>query len=144
ALGPEGAAFGHGGTGGGGIPDLDKLPEPFRTVMEAAYGHGVGDVFLYAAPCALIAFVVTLFIKEVALKSSTTGNDSPQGEAAAGADPVEAEVPAAVGATGAVSEGAAGVTSVDTAAAVTPYGTGQDAVTPYGTTVRGVVRGAEG
>ncbi|MGA6170110.1 MFS transporter [Streptomyces sp. NPDC012600] len=140
ALGPEGAAFGHGGTGGGGIPDLDKLPEPFRTVMEAAYGHGVGDVFLYAAPCALIAFVVTLFIKEVALKSSATGNDSPQGEA----DSVEAEVPATVGATGAVSEGAAGVTSVDTAAAVTPYGTGQDAVTPYGTTVRGVVRGAEG
>ncbi|MEW1615283.1 MULTISPECIES: DHA2 family efflux MFS transporter permease subunit [unclassified Streptomyces] len=141
-LGPEGAAFGHGGTGGGGIPDLDKLPEPFRMVMEAAYGHGVGDVFLYAAPCALIAFIVTLFIKEVALKTSA-GNDSPQDgtapdETVAVPAVAEAEVPAAVGAAGLVSEGAAGVTSVDTADATPSYDTVQ------GTPVRGVVRGAEG
>ncbi|MFD8111977.1 MFS transporter [Streptomyces microflavus] len=142
-LGPEGAKLGHGGTGGGGIPDLDKLPEPFRVVMEAAYGHGVGDVFLYAAPCALVAFIVTLFIKEVALKSSA-GNDSRSDTqeatpvAAPVAAPVEAEVPAAVGATALVSEGAAGVTSIDTGDAVTSYETVQ------GTPVQGVVRGAEG
>ncbi|MFI0876455.1 MFS transporter [Streptomyces parvus] len=146
ALGPEGAELGHGGTGGGGIPDLDKLPEPFRVVMEAAYGHGVGDVFLYAAPCALIAFIVTIFIKEVALKTSAA-NDAPtevsdqasdQGSAPAPAA-VEAAgipVPATVGAAGLVSEGAAGVTSVDTAEAP------QDIV--QGTPVHGVVRGAEG
>ncbi|OKK02236.1 transporter [Streptomyces sp. CB03234] len=69
-LGPGGAAMGHGGTAGGGIPDLDALPAPFRTVMETAYGHGVADVFLYSAPFALLAFLVTLFIKEVALKSN--------------------------------------------------------------------------
>ncbi|MFH9765488.1 MFS transporter [Streptomyces microflavus] len=138
-LGPEGAKLGHGGTGGGSIPDLDKLPEPFRVVMEAAYGHGVGDVFLYAAPCALVAFVVTLFIKEVALKTSA-GNDSRSDtqEATPVAAPVEAEVPAAVGATALVSEGAAGVTSIDTADAATSYETVQ------GTPVQGVVRGAEG
>ncbi|MEU0001905.1 DHA2 family efflux MFS transporter permease subunit [Streptomyces microflavus] len=142
-LGPEGAKLGHGGTGGGGIPDLDKLPEPFRVVMEAAYGHGVGDVFLYAAPCALVAFVVTLFIKEVALKTSA-GNDSRSDTqeatpvAAPVAAPVEAEAPAAVGATALVSEGAAGVTSIDTADAATSYETVQ------GTPVQGVVRGAEG
>ncbi|ATZ25552.1 MDR family MFS transporter [Streptomyces lavendulae] len=68
-LGPKAAAMGHGGTGGGGIPDLDKLPAPFRTVVESAYGHGVGDVFLYAAPFALLALVLVVFIKEVALKS---------------------------------------------------------------------------
>ncbi|MER7748000.1 MFS transporter [Streptomyces bacillaris] len=152
ALGPEGAKLGHGGTGGGGIPDLDKLPEPFRLVMEAAYGHGVGDVFLYAAPCALIAFIVTLFIKEVALKSSAVA-DAPQ-ETASETSPVEAEVPAAVGAAALVSEGAAGITSVGTDAdtgvdravdtdtvasgAVAPYGSGQ------GTPVHGIVRGAEG
>ncbi|MFJ1740166.1 MFS transporter [Streptomyces microflavus] len=142
-LGPEGAKLGHGGTGGGGIPDLDKLPEPFRLVMEAAYGHGVGDVFLYAAPCALVAFIVTLFIKEVALKTSA-GNDSQSDTqetapvAAPVAAPVEADVPAAVGATALVSEGAAGVTSIDTADAATSYETVQ------GTPVQGVVRGAEG
>ncbi|MFF7256664.1 MFS transporter [Streptomyces microflavus] len=142
-LGPEGAKLGHGGTGGGGIPDLDKLPEPFRVVMEAAYGHGVGDVFLYAAPCALVAFIVTLFIKEVALKTSA-GNDSRSDTqeatplAAPVAAPVEAEVPAAVGATALVSEGTAGVNSIDTADAATSYETVQ------GTPVQGVVRGAEG
>ncbi|MFC4612056.1 MFS transporter [Streptomyces maoxianensis] len=79
-LGPRGAALGHGGTGSGGIPDLDKLPAPIRTVMESAYGHGVGDIFLYSAPFALLAFLVTLFIKEVALKSSKapeTSENSP-------------------------------------------------------------------
>ncbi|MFH8580566.1 MFS transporter [Streptomyces zaomyceticus] len=70
-LGPKAAgAMGQGGSGGG-IPDMDKLPAPIRTVMEDAYGHGVADVFLYSAPFALLAFVVTLFIKEVALKSSS-------------------------------------------------------------------------
>ncbi|MEV7568165.1 MDR family MFS transporter [Streptomyces tanashiensis] len=70
-LGPKAAAaMGKGGSGGG-IPDMDKLPAPIRTVMEDAYGHGVADVFLYSAPFALLAFVVTLFIKEVALKSNT-------------------------------------------------------------------------
>ncbi|MFD6873230.1 MULTISPECIES: MDR family MFS transporter [unclassified Streptomyces] len=86
ALGPKAAAMGHGGTGGGGIPDLDKLPAPFRTVIEAAYGHGVGDVFLYAAPFALLSLVLVLFIKEVALKSkpaahapTAEGSTSPAG-----------------------------------------------------------------
>ncbi|WP_256987067.1 MDR family MFS transporter [Streptomyces sp. BR123] len=68
ALGPEAAAPGNGGTAGGGIPDLDTLPAPLREVIESAYGHGVGDVFLYAAPSALLALLIVVFIKEVALK----------------------------------------------------------------------------
>ncbi|WSY68568.1 MFS transporter [Streptomyces sp. NBC_00885] len=87
-LGPQGAALGHGGTAGGGIPDLDRLPAPIRTVMESAYGHGVADVFLYAAPFALLAFLVTLFIKEVALKShakeSAVAAESPVATVVAG------------------------------------------------------------
>ncbi|HEY9332362.1 MAG TPA: MFS transporter [Streptomyces sp.] len=129
-LGPQGAAMGHGGTGGGGIPDLDALPAPFRTVVEAAYGHGVGDVFLYAAPAALVAFVITIFIKEVALKTNAA-NDAP-----APAEAVElAKDPSGTAAQ--VSEAAAGVTAVDTLEAA-PVATVQ------GTAVRGVVRGAEG
>ncbi|MFE5913769.1 MDR family MFS transporter [Streptomyces wedmorensis] len=81
-LGPKAAgAMGQGGSGGG-IPDMDKLPAPIRTVMESAYGHGVADVFLYSAPFALLAFVVTLFIKEVALKSNTvTADEKADGKA---------------------------------------------------------------
>ncbi|WP_106974378.1 MFS transporter [Streptomyces iakyrus] len=68
-LGPKGAALGHAGTGGGGIPDLSTMPAPIRTVVESAYGHGVADVFLYSAPLALLALLVSLFIKEVPLKT---------------------------------------------------------------------------
>ncbi|MEU3773543.1 MDR family MFS transporter [Streptomyces sp. NPDC032472] len=68
-LGPKAAAMGHGGTAGGGIPDLDRLPAPLRELIESAYGHGVGDVFLYAAPAALLGLVLVVFIKEVALQS---------------------------------------------------------------------------
>ncbi|MFF8552815.1 MFS transporter [Streptomyces sp. NPDC015501] len=146
ALGPEGARFGHGGTGGGGIPDLDKLPEPFRLVMEAAYGHGVGDVFLYAAPAALVAFIVTIFIKEVALKTSAA-NDAPAESSQdtpvpAAVETAGAPVPAAVGAAGLVSEGTAGVTTVDTHEADAPASVPYDSV--RGVPVHGVVRGAEG
>ncbi|MEU2155392.1 MFS transporter [Streptomyces sp. NPDC019396] len=109
SLGPRGAALGHGGTGGGGIPDLDTLPAPVRTIVEDAYGHGVADVFLWAAPFALLAFLVTLFIKEVALKSSAVAPDAEAGEslldetaAAAAAAPVviPAQASDAAGTTG--------------------------------------------
>ncbi|MFJ4962622.1 MFS transporter [Streptomyces sp. NPDC088729] len=157
-LGPQGAAYGHGGTGGGGIPDLDKLPAPFRTVMEAAYGHGVADVFLYAAPAALVAFIVTIFIKEVALKTNAANDtqESPASEPATASAPssapapaptaavpaqAEAPVPAAVGVAGLVSEGAAGLTS---AAAGVAADASASPSSFRGTPVRGVVRGAEG
>ncbi|WP_432071448.1 MFS transporter [Streptomyces wuyuanensis] len=91
-LGPRGAALGHGGTGGGGIPDLDTLPAPVRTVVESAYGHGVADVFLYSAPFALLAFLVTLFIKEVALKgASAAAPDAASGDTGAAASAEEPE-----------------------------------------------------
>lgn len=57
--------------GGSQIPDISALPGPVRTVVEDGYGHGIADVFLIAAPIALVAFLLTLFIKEVALR--TTG-----------------------------------------------------------------------
>ncbi|EDY49894.1 transmembrane efflux protein [Streptomyces clavuligerus] len=77
-LGPEGAALGQSGADTGAIPDLSAMPEPLRAVMESAYGHGVADVFLYSAPFALVALVVTVFIKEVALKSDAPA-DAPAG-----------------------------------------------------------------
>ncbi|MER7794562.1 MFS transporter [Streptomyces sp. NPDC097640] len=98
-LGPKGQALGHGGTGGGGIPNLDKLPAPIRTVMESAYGHGIADVFLYASGAALLAFVVTLFIKEVPLKTrsgsqAASSEDAVETPAAAGGTPADQEPPA--------------------------------------------------
>ncbi|MER5551383.1 MFS transporter [Streptomyces sp. NPDC002793] len=134
-LGPEGAALGHGGTGGGGIPDLDALPAPLRTVMEVAYGHGVADVFLFAAPAALIAFVLTLFIKEVALKNQAGNDDVAPVEVAAATESVES-----AGGTAPVADATAGspTHTVPEGSVTTKE------LTIQGTPVRGVVRGVEG
>ncbi|MBO8194208.1 MFS transporter [Streptomyces oryzae] len=75
---------GGGATGGGGsaLPDLDKLPAPVRTVVESAYGHGIGDIYLYAAPVALLALVCVLFIREVPLRTTAVNeaNEAEGGE----------------------------------------------------------------
>ncbi|MEU0811274.1 MFS transporter [Streptomyces sp. NPDC005970] len=118
-LGPKGQALGHGGTGGGGIPDLDKLPAPIRTVMESAYGHGIADVFLYASGAALLAFVVTLFIKEVPLKTrsgsqAASSEDAVETPAAAAGTPADQQ-PAAVEQPEPVLVGAPVADSSDTA-----------------------------
>ncbi|MFJ8310082.1 MULTISPECIES: MFS transporter [unclassified Streptomyces] len=123
ALGPQGAAMGHGSSGSGTIPDLATLPGPIRTVIESAYGHGVGDVFLYAAPCALLAFFVTLFIKEVPLRTRAVGTTEEAPAAATASIPAQA-------------------TAVEATAPMTP-------VTPAapvigGIALHGTVRGAEG
>ncbi|MFH8608467.1 MFS transporter [Streptomyces sp. NPDC018029] len=155
-LGPKAAAqFGHGGTGGGGIPDLDKIPEPFRTVMESAYGHGIADVFLIAAPMALIAFLITLFIKEVPLR--TSGGLAQAAESTEGAAPTAATAPADTAATTAEQPVLASVTSTTetgpegtqrlaaTASAAQPgAGSGELPQITGGIPVRGFVRGAEG
>ncbi|GAA1188669.1 MFS transporter [Streptomyces hebeiensis] len=123
-LGPQGAALGHGGTGGGGIPDLDALPAPMRHVMEVAYGHGVADVFLFSAPAAFLAFLLTLFIKEVALKTRAGGESEAAAPAqAAPAQESPAQVALAQTSTAqespAASGGAQAVASVPAAVAAT-------------------------
>ncbi|MFF2730273.1 MFS transporter [Streptomyces sp. NPDC058008] len=70
-LDPQDQAVAAKASGGGALPDLALLPAPVRTWLESAYGHGIGDIFLYVAPVALVAFLVTLFIKEVPLRASS-------------------------------------------------------------------------
>ncbi|MEV6316779.1 MFS transporter [Streptomyces sp. NPDC051776] len=91
-LGPKAAAASGGSLDGGpgsAIPDVSELPAPIRTVVESAYGHGVADIYLYAAPIALVSLLTVLFIKEVPLKTrAATG-----AEAAAEAGATAAAVP---------------------------------------------------
>ncbi|MGI5522896.1 MDR family MFS transporter [Micromonospora sp. CA-259024] len=63
-LGIPASSAGSGGT----LPDVHTLPGPLRAVVESAYGHGAGDIFLAAAPFALIALIAVSFIKEVPLR----------------------------------------------------------------------------
>ncbi|WP_225808742.1 MFS transporter [Streptomyces spinosus] len=132
------------------IPDMNALPKPIRTLLESAYGHGIADVFMIAGCLAAIAFLITLFIKEVPLRTKGALAQAAEGEApvtdpaatpavAEAQAPVAAPVPAAVAAsTEPASDGTATATRPMAAVATVaePVGSG-------GTPVHGFVRGAE-
>lgn len=60
------------------IPKLSELPPPIRSVIENAYGHGIGDIFLYSTPVALLVVLAVVFIKEVPLRTTVAVNDPAQ------------------------------------------------------------------
>lgn len=53
--------------GASSVPDVSTLPEPIKTIVESAYGEGIADLFLIAAPLGLVALVSVLLLKEVPL-----------------------------------------------------------------------------
>lgn len=61
-LGIEGGALNS-----GTIPNVNTLPGPIKEIVESAYGSGVADIFLIAAPVSVVALVAILFLKEVPL-----------------------------------------------------------------------------
>lgn len=165
-LSPQEQAGAAKASGSGAIPDMDLLPPGIREWLESAYGHGIADIFLIVAPIALLAFLVTLFIKEVPLR--TKGALAQASEASAEAAPPVAGTPAEAvrvadepvpaGAMAAVSAASSGdpATSAVSDAAVSPAatqrlaavatttGSGEpQAPVSGGIAVRGFVRGAE-
>ncbi|MEU7023586.1 MFS transporter [Streptomyces sp. NPDC046203] len=52
------------------------LPPPLRPVVLHAYATSITDVFLYAAPVVLVAFLVAWFLKEDRLRGSVTAPDA--------------------------------------------------------------------
>ncbi|MCQ4195912.1 MFS transporter [Streptomyces sp. BPPL-273] len=165
-LSPQEQAAAAKASGSGAIPDMDMLPHGIREWLESAYGHGIADIFLYVAPIALIGFLVTLFIKEVPLR--TSGALAQAAEAAAEATPPTAgspaeatrvaDAPVPAGAMAAVAAPAAPSAVSDTevvgvaggaatqrlGAVATATGPGEPAASVAGgIAVRGFVRGAE-
>ncbi|WP_158369715.1 MFS transporter [Cellulosimicrobium cellulans] len=57
------------GGGTSSVPDVSALSEPFKTIIESSYGHGIADLFLIAVPLGVVALVAVLFLKEVPLGS---------------------------------------------------------------------------
>ncbi|GHJ02073.1 MFS transporter [Streptomyces olivaceus] len=163
-LSPQEQAAAAETTGGGGIPDMDLLPPGIREWLESAYGHGIADIFLYVAPVALLGFLVTLFIKEVPLRTtgalaqaaaeaSAESGPPVAGTPAEAFRPADEPVPAAAmaaapapSATSAVSEAPAAEPAATQrlAAVATATGSGEpQAPVSGGIAVRGFVRGAE-
>ncbi|MGK0740650.1 MDR family MFS transporter [Leucobacter sp. Z1108] len=52
---------------GGAIPKLAELPGPIKLVVETAYGHGIGNLFLAATPIALIAIIAIALLPNIPL-----------------------------------------------------------------------------
>ncbi len=59
------------GDGEAGVPDMGTLPEPVRAIVEHAYGVATADLFLIATPCALLALITVVFLKEKPLKTTS-------------------------------------------------------------------------
>ncbi|MER6384058.1 MFS transporter [Streptomyces sp. NPDC001250] len=95
ALSPKYQAALAGSSSTDSIPDMSKLPAPLRTLLESAYGHGIADVFFIAGCLAALAFLITLFIKEVPLKTKGALAQAAEADAPAAA-PVEAVVESVV------------------------------------------------
>ncbi|MFJ7900423.1 MFS transporter [Streptomyces sp. NPDC096198] len=156
-LGPRYARLAATSSSDGAIPDLAKMPTPLRTLMESSYGHAIGDVFAVGACLVFLAFVVTLFIKEVPLRTQGGLAQAAAAEAEAEAEteapaaiataaagltvPAEEKVPAwAVASTGSPADGTA---VQQQHAAVATLAAPGDVPAAGGTPVRGYVRGAE-
>jgi EmrB/QacA subfamily drug resistance transporter len=116
----------HSPANGGGIPRLSALPAPVRAIVEDAFGHGIGNVFAYAAPAAFLALIAILFIKEVPLRSANV----PQAQE-------RVDTPAPIGGTGMRGRHAVHEPVSADAGPVLPRG--ED-----GSTIRGFVRDAAG
>ncbi|WP_416965734.1 MFS transporter [Streptomyces sp. Agncl-13] len=145
SLDPQSQAAAAKAVGSSALPDMDALPSTVRTWLESAYGHGIADVFLYAAPFALIAFIVVMFIKEVPLR--TSGGLAQAAEEAVGVldaaeipAPAEQKVPSRA-AEGTEQQLAAVATVVGEETA--PVTASDSAPVPGGIPVRGFVRGTE-
>ena len=69
---------------------LDGLTAAQRAFVESGFADAITSVFLYGVPLLLIAFIVTWFLKEVPLRSTTHVVDHGR-EMAAGSAPGTAE-----------------------------------------------------
>jgi EmrB/QacA subfamily drug resistance transporter len=62
----------HGGAAASGsVPDVGALPGPVAHVVEHAYGTGIAEIFLVAAPLGLVAFIALLLMRETPLGSKS-------------------------------------------------------------------------
>lgn len=77
---------------GGRIPDLASLPLPVREVVQHAYGSGIAEIFLIAAPLGLVAFVAVWFLQEHRLGTKSGAQLAAEELAAEAAD--ERDIPA--------------------------------------------------
>jgi MFS family permease len=62
----------------GDVPDVSALPGPLRSLFEGAFGDATGHIFLLAVPCAVLALLTVLFIKEKSLRTTLDQLEEPE------------------------------------------------------------------
>ena len=55
----------------GKLPKISELSEPLKLVVETAYGHAIGNIFLAASPVAIIALVAVIFLPNIPLNTKS-------------------------------------------------------------------------
>ncbi|WP_420022542.1 MDR family MFS transporter [Clavibacter nebraskensis] len=68
-LAPADQAVAAQALGSGVIPQVNSLTPAVRTVVESAYGVGIGDVFLYSVPLAIVSLIAVIFLPNAQLGS---------------------------------------------------------------------------
>nr|WP_279631687.1 MDR family MFS transporter [Rathayibacter sp. VKM Ac-2760] len=66
-LAPADQAAAAASLGNGTIPQVSTLPDAVRLVVEGAYGIGIGDVFLFSIPLAVITLIAVTLLPNVDL-----------------------------------------------------------------------------
>ncbi len=55
----------------GTLPEVGKLPQSVRVIIESVYGQAVADIFLVAVPLAVVTIVAILFLPNIKLGTKT-------------------------------------------------------------------------
>ena len=55
----------------GTIPNVSELSKPVRDLVEGAYGQGIGEIFLIAAPLAFVTLLAIIFLPKAELGTKT-------------------------------------------------------------------------
>jgi hypothetical protein len=71
-----GSAAGQLGGATSDVQRIQGLPEPVKGLVLQAFAHSLDDMFLWAIPVVLVALVVSVFIKEMPLKSRQAAAES--------------------------------------------------------------------
>ena len=108
ALAPADQAAAAVALGSGSIPKVSELPDAIAVLVESAYGVGVGSVFLYSVPLALITLIAVIFLPNASLGRQNAVQLKNAAAAAA--------APAATAGTTAAAAGATAVPSAETPA----------------------------
>jgi len=62
----------------GDMPAVRSLPGPLRTLFEVGFGDATGHIFLFTVPCAALALITVLFIKEQMLRTTLDKVQEPE------------------------------------------------------------------